>query len=140
MFSFWFLFEFSRFFPKYQSDVTDEHANTTILSSIICITKEVQLDLARNILLKINHRYYICQHNSSSNYQTYINYLLLQKQKSSSQYLNLMLTKNFHLFKKIIIIITAFQYSKNSQTSVSEQKYACTCTIIETLLFYKKRM
>ena len=123
MFSFWFLFEFSRFFPKYQSDVTDEHANTTILSSIICITKEVQLDLARNILLKINHRYYICQHNSSSNYQTYINYLLLQKQKNSSQYLNLMLTKNFHLFKKIIIIITAFQYSKNSQTSVSEQKY-----------------
>ena len=50
-----------------------------------------------------------------------------------------MLTKNFHLFKKIIIIIiTAFYYSKNSQTSVSEQKYACTCTIIETSLFYKK--
>ena len=37
-----------------------------------------------------------------------------------------MLTKNFHLFKKIIIIIiTAFYYSKNSQTSVSEQKYVC---------------
>ena len=54
-------------------------------------------------------------------------YIFRMKYKKTCSDPNLMLTKNFHLFKKIIIIIiTAFYYSKNSQTSVSEQKYVCT--------------